>query len=122
MTKSQRANATVAPADRFDEVASGHRGEIAESFECDANRFLRRGEQGGGLMADAMVEPIAPGRGDIPAGADEREEQAARERGMELLTLVNLQQAQDELAKNLPYGDQRRLEIARALASNPSRH
>lgn len=48
-----------------------------------------------------------------------REEEAARERGMELLELVSLQHAQDELAKNLPYGDQRRLEIARALASNP---
>lgn len=47
------------------------------------------------------------------------EEAAARARGMELLEMTNLDHLHDELAKNLPYGDQRRLEIARALASNP---
>jgi branched-chain amino acid transport system ATP-binding protein len=48
-----------------------------------------------------------------------REEEQARARSRELLSLVDLLDNQDELAKNLPYGDQRRLEIARALASNP---
>ncbi len=47
------------------------------------------------------------------------EEKSARVRGRELLALVGLVGRDDELAKNLPYGDQRRLEIARALASNP---
>ncbi len=47
------------------------------------------------------------------------EEISARARGEELLTLVGLKGEGDQLAKNLPYGDQRRLEIARALASNP---
>ncbi|NJN15241.1 MAG: ABC transporter ATP-binding protein [Oscillochloris sp.] len=47
------------------------------------------------------------------------EEQAARDRARELLAFVGLDQKRDELAKNLPYGDQRRLEIARALAGNP---
>ncbi len=47
------------------------------------------------------------------------EEISARVRGEELLTLVGLKGEGDQLAKNLPYGDQRRLEIARALASNP---
>lgn len=37
----------------------------------------------------------------------------------EFLDLCQLCDKQDELAKNLPYGDQRQLEIARALASNP---
>lgn len=37
----------------------------------------------------------------------------------ELLAIFSLQGRRDELAGNLPYGDQRRLEIARALASNP---
>src|SRR5204863_2562241 len=51
---------------------------------------------------------------------DQRQEEAQiRERAIELLKLVNLEHAQDWLSKNLPYGDQRRLEIARALASNP---
>ncbi|MBC2581228.1 ABC transporter ATP-binding protein [Clostridium sp. DJ247] len=48
-----------------------------------------------------------------------KEEKAADEKVMELLKVFNLADKKDELAKNLPYGEQRRLEIARALASNP---
>ncbi|HKG56297.1 MAG TPA: ABC transporter ATP-binding protein [Candidatus Limnocylindrales bacterium] len=47
------------------------------------------------------------------------EEAGARERGMELLSLVGLDDRAETWARNLPYGDQRRLEIARALATNP---
>jgi len=50
---------------------------------------------------------------------DRREEQTARVRANELLDLVGLHGRSGEVAKNLPYGDQRRLEIARALGSNP---
>ena len=50
----------------------------------------------------------------------QREEEATVVKARELLTLVGLRRSvEDELAKNLPYGDQRRLEIARALASDP---
>ena len=48
-----------------------------------------------------------------------REEEAARIRGRELLALVGLAGRDNVTARNLPYGDQRRLEIARALASDP---
>jgi branched-chain amino acid transport system ATP-binding protein len=49
-----------------------------------------------------------------------REEEATITKARELLTLVGLRRGvEDELAKNLPYGDQRRLEVARALASDP---
>jgi branched-chain amino acid transport system ATP-binding protein len=48
-----------------------------------------------------------------------REEDAARRRARELLALVGLRGRDGTLARNLPYGDQRRLEIARALASEP---
>ena len=48
------------------------------------------------------------------------EEERARKRASELLALVGLTGREDELAKNLPYGDQRRLELARALASEPA--
>ena len=46
-------------------------------------------------------------------------EEKAWERGQALLELVGLGDKQNELARNLPYGDQRRLEIARALATHP---
>ncbi|MBU6151051.1 MAG: ABC transporter ATP-binding protein [Chloroflexi bacterium] len=48
-----------------------------------------------------------------------REEDEAREKGMALLHLVKLDRYANEAAGNLPYGMQRRLEMARALASEP---
>src|SRR5437868_245794 len=48
-----------------------------------------------------------------------REERQGRERARELLELVGIPHRSGEAAKNLPYGDQRRLEIARALGTNP---
>lgn len=48
-----------------------------------------------------------------------REEAAAREDAMRILKFVDLHRKADYIAKNLPYGEQRRLEIARALASKP---
>ncbi len=47
------------------------------------------------------------------------EERAVNKRGRELLEFVGLRGHENELAKNLSYGDQRRLEIARALATSP---
>ncbi|MDI6600446.1 MAG: ABC transporter ATP-binding protein [Thermoanaerobacteraceae bacterium] len=41
------------------------------------------------------------------------------EKSIELLRIFKLEDKKDELAKNLPYGEQRRLEITRALATNP---
>ncbi|NMH92494.1 ABC transporter ATP-binding protein [Pseudonocardia bannensis] len=49
-----------------------------------------------------------------------RSEAEAAERTEKLLAFVGLTRFSDELARNLPYGDQRRLEIARALATEPS--
>jgi branched-chain amino acid transport system ATP-binding protein len=48
-----------------------------------------------------------------------REEAAAEARAVELLDYVGLPAREDEMARNLPYGDQRRLEVARALATQP---
>ena len=48
-----------------------------------------------------------------------REEHQGHERAMELLTFMGLEQKADLLAANLSYGDQRRLEIARAMATGP---
>jgi branched-chain amino acid transport system ATP-binding protein len=48
-----------------------------------------------------------------------REEREGRQKARELLEFVGIPHRFDEAAKNLPYGDQRRLEIARALATDP---
>jgi branched-chain amino acid transport system ATP-binding protein len=47
-------------------------------------------------------------------------ERELTERAQDFLATLKLQNIQDEFAKNLPYGEQRRVEIARALATNPS--
>jgi branched-chain amino acid transport system ATP-binding protein len=48
-----------------------------------------------------------------------REEATARERALDLLRFVGLAGKHEEWARNLAYGDQRRLEVARALAAEP---
>ena len=49
-----------------------------------------------------------------------RRERIARDRAMELLSIFDMQPLADQPAGSLPYGAQRRLEIVRALATNPS--
>ena len=51
--------------------------------------------------------------------ATRAEEAAIRQRAIDLLHYVDIADRADDLAKNLSYGDQRRLEIARALATEP---
>jgi branched-chain amino acid transport system ATP-binding protein len=48
-----------------------------------------------------------------------REEESARKRAHELLEFSGLRGSEDDFARNLSYGDQRRLEVARALATQP---
>ena len=48
-----------------------------------------------------------------------REEEGIEKRAVELLGVMGLNHRVDELARNLPYGEQRRLEIARALGTRP---
>jgi branched-chain amino acid transport system ATP-binding protein len=47
------------------------------------------------------------------------EERAGERKSLDLLRFVGIEHRANELARNLPYGDQRRLEIARALATEP---
>ena len=48
-----------------------------------------------------------------------REEREASEKARELLSFAGLRRVDNELAESLSYGDQRRLEVARALATEP---
>ena len=68
----------------------------------------------GHLRADYTVF-----EGFVPSFRRRRQERAIREHALGLLRLVGLDGRQGELARNLPYGHQRRLEIARALALDP---
>ena len=52
-------------------------------------------------------------------GHFDTKERELTEKAQDLLVLFNLQDRQDEISSNLPYGEQRRLEIARALAAEP---
>ena len=65
------------------------------------------------LLKATLLGPI------FGTAATKREEQMATEEARRLLNFVSLTGKGDLLARNLPYGDQRRLEIARALASKP---
>jgi len=55
----------------------------------------------------------------VGSPATQREENGAAKEARRLLKFVNLSGKGDFMAKNLPYGDQRRLEIGRALAARP---
>ena len=68
--------------------------------------------------ADARHQTSVPGA-IIGTPRHRREEAEGREKSMELLEFVGIASRAEETAKNLPYGFQRRLEIARALATDP---
>jgi branched-chain amino acid transport system ATP-binding protein len=55
----------------------------------------------------------------VRLGAFRTDEAAIAKRAEELLDIFNLRRFRDALAKNLPYGEQRRLEIVRCLATKP---
>ena len=65
------------------------------------------------LTSESMAAAVR--HGDLSV----REETWISDRAQELLNVMGLSARRDELAKNLPYGEQRRLEIARALATGP---
>lgn len=60
-----------------------------------------------------------PIRALLKTGFAIREEKELVEKGMEILEFLGLAEFHNDYASNLPYGDQRRLEIARALATGP---
>lgn len=69
-----------------------------------------------GLHNDYPYSAIA---GILRLPSYRKQEAAMKEKAMELLKVFDLDGEADYLASNLPYGKQRKLEIARALATNP---
>jgi branched-chain amino acid transport system ATP-binding protein len=75
-------------------------------------------------LENVLVGADAKSRSGVPgallrAPRHRREERQAHERARELLEFVGIEKRASELARNLAYGDQRRLEIARAMATGP---
>jgi len=76
-------------------------------------------------LENVMVGVDARHRTSVPGAMlglprHRREERRAKEEGRRLLESVGIGRRAGDLARNLPYGDQRRLEIARAVATGPS--
>jgi branched-chain amino acid transport system ATP-binding protein len=69
-----------------------------------------------GMHTRLRASPIAA---VLRTKGQQAEERLAHERARELLRFVGLPHQAEQWAGNLPYGDQRRLELARALASDP---
>jgi branched-chain amino acid transport system ATP-binding protein len=75
-------------------------------------------------LENVMVGADARHRTGIPGAVlglptHRAEERGGREKALELLAVVGIAELADEAASNLSYGDQRRLEIARALGTEP---
>jgi branched-chain amino acid transport system ATP-binding protein len=75
-------------------------------------------------LENVMVGADAHHRTSVPGAVlgllrHRREEQEGRDLAISLLGMMGLERRTEEMAKNLSYGDQRRLEIARALATKP---
>lgn len=71
------------------------------------------------LAAAALRSPTAWWDGLLGTPKLMRAETASRQRADELLNMIGLTRRADSQAGDLPYGDQRRLELARALATSP---
>ena len=87
----------------FQNIRLFHHMTVCENVLVGKDRSL-----GGSVLGMALRLPGAA-----------RREREAEGRAVELLKFVGLTGRSGQLAKNLPYGDQRRLEIARALATKP---
>lgn len=75
----------------------------------------------GNILFDGQHDHLKAGflASILHTGAQKKEEKEARKEAMELLRFVGLEQDADRPATELPYGKQRKLEIARALAAHP---
>ena len=100
---------------RPDEIVAGGIARTFQNIRLFANMSAREN-----VMVGRHVRMRAnPFEAMLRTRRERAEERAVTKRADELLEFVGLGRSGDEFAKNLPYGDQRRLEIARALATDP---
>jgi branched-chain amino acid transport system ATP-binding protein len=95
---------TLGMARTFQNIRLFHNMTAVENVQVAMHSRLK-----GGVLASILRTP-----------RHKREEQEAADKARDLLAYCGLARRQfNEYSKNLPYGDQRRLEVARALASDP---
>ena len=88
----------------------------APSRPSGCSRTDRAGER---HVRPALPEPCRCGRAILRLPRSARRSRTSGAQAERHLRFMNVWQYRNELAKNLPYGDQRRVEIARALATDP---
>ena len=101
-------------------VESMRRGPV---LDVEVSRFVPRLKlypvQAFGAVVDALDNYRDWWRALLRTPGFLREEEGIEKRARELLEVMGLSHRVDEVARNLPYGEQRRLEIARALGTKP---
>lgn len=95
-------------------AVSFHGDTIISNFPQGKMKKLHAGEHRSDYQTQVRRTPDV-----ITTMLDYKEEREMWHRSMELLEILGLADTEDEIARSLPYGKQRRLEIARALATNP---
>lgn len=113
--------------------AAGHAGEYAQTVEYTPDRITKMGMartfqnirlfKSMTVFENVLVAKHMHMKSGFFASAlhlNRREEADVRAQSAELLKIIGLYGEMNEIASSLPYGKQRRLEIARALATNPS--
>lgn len=95
----------------------------ASSYEHQERLFKRRKEAALGEFDAKLLEASSNyldwWRAFLKSPTFQRDEEEIRQQAEELLSVMGLSHRRDEQARNLPYGEQRRLEIARALGTRP---
>ena len=103
---------TMLPVHRITEIGIARTFQnlrVFQNISVMTNILIGRHSQIKNSLWDVYLRPLSA----------RKLEKAAREKAMEFLELAHLTDRRNELAKNLPYGEQRLLEICRALASEP---
>ncbi len=103
---------TTLPVHRITEIGIARTFQnlrVFQNISVMANILIGRHSQIKNSLLDVYLRPLSAWK----------REKAAKEKALEFLELAHLADRRDELAKNLPYGEQRLLEICRALASEP---